>query len=105
MTIEQGRNPQAAQAQARKILNLYRDQLMSKANVVGVGVGYRPVNGSEAKEIAIVVMVTQKFPEKQLSDDDLVPGDLEGIRVEVREVGMLESQTKPSKKTDQIDHV
>jgi hypothetical protein len=88
----------SAHSEARKILNIHRDVLMSKANVIGVGIGFRPAKGSDERELAIVVMVSQKLPKSKLAKDDLIPQDLEGIRVDVREVGRLEPQTKGSEK-------
>jgi hypothetical protein len=91
---------QAAHSEARTILNLHRDDLMAKENVVGVGVGFRPVEGSDEREIAIVVMVARKLPKSKLADDDLIPQNLEGIRVDVREVGKLAAQTQSRRKSD-----
>lgn len=60
--------------------------LLAKANVVGVGVGYR--SGTE-REVALVVMVKQKLPRTQLREEDLLPGEIEGVPVDVRAVGEL----------------
>lgn len=83
---------QALHTQARKVLNNHRDELMGKANVVGIGVGYAPVKGEDSREIAIVVMVAQKLPKSRLKEEDLLPSELEGIPVDVREVGRLEAK-------------
>ena len=77
---------------ASAIKRAYQDELMSKANVVGVGVGYRTVGGQRTDDIALVVMVTRKVPRMQLEPHDLVPSEIEGIPVDVQEVGMLRAQ-------------
>jgi hypothetical protein len=50
-----------------------RSELMSKSNVVGVGVGKRSIGGQQTDELALVVMVSEKLPEVQLDKDDLIP--------------------------------
>ena len=60
--------------------------LLAKANVVGVGVGYR--SGTE-RELALVVMVKQKLPRAQLREEDLLPAEIDGVPVDVRVVGEL----------------
>jgi hypothetical protein len=60
---------------------------MRKENVVGVGVGLRMRRGTTTREVALVVMVSRKVPRAQLAEDDLVPGELDGVPVDVQEVG------------------
>jgi hypothetical protein len=66
-------------------------ELMSKPNVVGVGVGKRNVGGQQTDELALVVMVSKKLPEVQLDKADLIPRKIDGIPVDVREIGKLEA--------------
>ena len=40
----------------RRVRRAHEDELMSKANVVGVGVGYRQRGGEPTDELALVVM-------------------------------------------------
>lgn len=70
--------------QARRVSRGHAKQLMQKANVVGVGVGLAAAGG-----FAVVVMVNRKLPRDQLKPEDLLPPEIEGIPVEVREVGEL----------------
>jgi hypothetical protein len=37
--------------------------------------------------MALVVMVTQKMPVAQLADNDVLPQDLDGVRVDVQATG------------------
>jgi hypothetical protein len=80
--------PQDA-ARVMEVKRAYEDELLAKANVVGVGVGYRERGDQRTSEIALVVMVTQKLPPDQLAPDDLVPSSIEGVPVDVQEVGEI----------------
>lgn len=86
-----GSEGQAAEAtqRARAVKQAYQAELMSKANVVGVGVGYLTRRGQPTDEIALVVMVSQKLPPEQLSPADLLPRQIDGVRVDVQEVGAV----------------
>lgn len=63
---------------------------MSKANVVGVGIGRR--QGMQGEEMVLVVMVSRKVPRRQLHPEDIIPQEIEGVSVDVREVGELAAQ-------------
>lgn len=65
----------------------YVDMLMTKANVIGVALGYVKENGITLDEKGIVVMVTQKVPENQLPPKDRIPHELDGVRVDVQSFG------------------
>ena len=64
-------------------------ELLRKANVVGVGVGYRRQRGQPTDTVALVVMVSRKLPREQLAPEDLLPRELDGVPVDVQEVGEL----------------
>jgi hypothetical protein len=74
---------------ASEVKKAHQDELMSKANVVGVGLGYRTVGGRRTDDIALVVMVTKKVPRIQLHPLDIVPNEIDGIPVDVQEVGTI----------------
>lgn len=85
---------QDLQAQTEKIRSVrraYEKALMSKANVVGVGLGYRHHAGKRTDELALVVMVNKKVPLTQLTPEDVIPTKLEGVPVDVQEVGELKA--------------
>jgi hypothetical protein len=69
----------------------YESRLMQKANVTGVGIGYREQGGKLTDEIALVVNVTHKLPHDQLALEDLIPSEIEGVPVDVRETGEIRS--------------
>jgi hypothetical protein len=63
--------------------------LMRMANVVAVGVGYRQRGGQPTDEVAIVVSVSRKLPVAELRPGTGIPSRLEGVPVDVVEVGTL----------------
>lgn len=75
----------------KAVKETHLSELMSKSNVVGVGVGKRSIGGQQTDELALVVMVSEKLPEVQLDKNDLIPRQLDGIPVDVREIGKLEA--------------
>ncbi len=73
----------------RIIKSAHEADLMSKANVVGVGIGLRQRDGELTNEPVIVVSVVHKTPLSQLAPDDVIPRELEGVPVDVQAVGKL----------------
>lgn len=71
------------------VMQTYKQELLSKANVVGIAVGFRQKDGQPTNTLALVVMVKQKIPNSNLLVDDQLPTSLEGIQVDVQEVGEL----------------
>ncbi|GAB5493389.1 MAG: hypothetical protein Phog2KO_36040 [Phototrophicaceae bacterium] len=69
----------------------YIDDLMLKAHVVGVGVGLAKVEDEYTDELALVVLVDEKVPLEDLDEDDIIPEELEGVRVDVQETGVISS--------------
>ena len=65
--------------------NLQR--LLTRKNVVGVGVGYKESQGVLTDEVAVTINVAQKIPAAQLAESDQVPRDLDGVRTDVVETG------------------
>ena len=67
----------------------YADELMAKANVVGVAVGLVKEDGEYTQEPALVVMVSEKLPVAQLDPKDIIPRILDDVRVDVQEMGVF----------------
>lgn len=82
---------------ARQIKLEYEKILLAKANVVGVGVGYCFNTGQRTESIGLVVMVSRKMPLKQLRPEDVVPAEIEGVPVDVQEVGEINAQRSSRK--------
>lgn len=80
---------QAAYERARAVKRAHEDALMAKANVVGVGIGLKQRGGAAGGETALVVMVTRKVPTAQLAAKDVIPSELDGVPVDVQEVGEI----------------
>ena len=66
--------------------------LMRLAKVGAVGMGYLQVGGEPTYEIAIVVSVSRKLPVAELRPGTGIPSRLEGVPVDVVEVGTLHAQ-------------
>lgn len=82
-------DPQALTEQARAVKAAHQDNLMRKANVVGVGVGVRQRDGDYTNEIALIVFVRQKVPRDQLAREDRVPKAIDGVPVDVQQIGTV----------------
>ncbi len=76
-----------ARQRADAVRRAHQDELLVKANVVGVGVGLRQRAGSPTNEVALVVLVRRKVPAHQLAPEDRIPRAIDGVPVDVQEVG------------------
>jgi hypothetical protein len=85
-------NDQDRYEKLQAVKRAHEDELMRKANVVGVGVGVRQRHNTLTQELAIVVFVRRKVPQDQLAPGDLIPAEIEGVPVDVQEVGDLKAQ-------------
>jgi hypothetical protein len=74
---------------AEEVQQRYTNYLMSKANVVGVGIGFAFINGIPTEDVAVVVMVDHKLAPDEIAPEDRIPSRLEGVRVDVQETGMF----------------
>lgn len=73
------------------------EELLAKANVVGVGVGLRQRRNERLNEPALIVLVSKKVPRTQLAEADFVPDMLDGVPVDVQEIGFVRSHQAPLK--------
>ncbi len=78
-----------ATARAQTVKRTHGDELLGKANVVGVGVGYMRRGGLRTDEVGLVVLVRHKRPASELADADRVPAQIDGVPVDVQEVGEI----------------
>jgi len=85
-------NNQTAFEQAKAVKQAHEQELLAKPNVVGVGVGLRQQQGKFTDDVAIVVMVSQKKPSPQLKQEDVIPAEIDGVPVDVQEVGEFQAQ-------------
>lgn len=80
-------------AEVKAIKEKYQAELLQKANVVGVAIGYREKAGQITDQIALTVMVKKKVPLSQLDAKDVIPSEIEGVKVDVKEVGEIRALT------------
>lgn len=82
---------QIIQAQLR-----FQEELLARRNVVGVAVGYKETDGEMTDELALAVLVEEKKPAAQLTADDMIPKEINGMQTDVYEVGFIEAfQSSP----------
>ena len=67
-------------------------KLLAKANVVGVGIGFRQEKHHRTNDEVLVVMVEKKVPRSQLAPEDIIPGQIDGVPVDVQESGRIAPQ-------------
>jgi hypothetical protein len=73
----------------RAVKDRHGESLLEKENVVGLGIGYKEVEGQETGLLSLVVMVRKKESPSQLDATDLIPSEIEGVPVDVKEVGEI----------------
>lgn len=84
--------PDLDRARVSKQQNL--NNLITRRNVVGVGVGFKETSDGLTDELAVVVNVERKLPKAQLAESDAVPRNLDGVKTDVVETGrFLAGQT------------
>lgn len=79
--------------EARQVKQRYQAELLEKDNVVGVGIGLRQIAGVITDEVALIVMVKKKVEEDLLSLEEIIPQELEGVVVDVQEVGDIQASS------------
>lgn len=76
-------------AQLKQVQGVHVENLLSKRNVVGVGLGYKVSQGVQTGELSLVVSVTHKEDPSALTARDLVPKVVDGVKTDVVETGVL----------------
>ena len=80
---------QAEQNHAIEVKHRHEQELLRKANVVAVGVGYCTRGGLQTREICIIVSVKNKVLLSALDPKDVIPTEIEGVPVDVAETGPI----------------
>lgn len=75
---------QAALAEAR---TRHEAEILAYPNVVGVASGIKTKGGQPTGTACIVVYVSRKLPRSRLKKAELIPASLDGIPVDVVEIG------------------
>ena len=78
--------------QVMKIKTRYEKTLLKRANVVGIGVGFKEKDNKLTDQVALIVNVTEKKPLAELAAKDVIPSTLAGVATDVQEVGRFRAQ-------------
>jgi len=81
---------------ARTLLKKHSKELLSRANVVGTGVGFKTAEGKRTGTPSIICSVHRKVPSASLSPKDLVPSELGGVPTDVLETGRIRAFQAPT---------
>ncbi|MGH2545602.1 MAG: hypothetical protein ACRDHJ_01855 [Actinomycetota bacterium] len=76
-------------AQVVEIQEKYEGELLAHENVIGVAAGIQMTKGKPTGKRSLTVFVETKKPKAQLSKEDVVPGELDGIPTDVVETGPI----------------
>ncbi len=82
--------------EVRQAKTLHQSSLMTKPNVVGVGVGFKETQGKTTDELCVKVLVNRKLATDTLQTQELVPKAFDEIRTDVIEVGELRAFQTPT---------
>ncbi len=85
-------NQQETIERIQQVKAAHEAELMAKANVVGVGIGFRQQKQTRTDDVVLVVLVEKKVPRAQLAPKDIVPGQIDGVPVDVQESGRITPQ-------------
>jgi hypothetical protein len=88
MMATQDRTQQLIQ-KAAEVKDKYLDWLMRMPHVIGVGIGFAKKGGERTADVALIVMVDRKLPESDLNPQTVIPHQLDGVRVDVQEMGVF----------------
>ncbi len=75
-------------ARATLVQTKYIDMLLKIPHVIGVAVGLVKKDGVYTGVVGVVVMVDQKVPADSLTPQELIPNQLDGVPVDVQEIGV-----------------
>jgi hypothetical protein len=81
--------PDQAMQRILDVKRRHEPELLRKANVVAVGVGYCSRSGILTKEVCIVVSVKNKVALSELKPRDVIPAQIENVPVDVVETGEI----------------
>jgi hypothetical protein len=74
-------------ANQRDILRKHADELLSKPGVYAVGLGEKVSKGKRTGKKALICSIKQKKPLAQLTNEELIPQDVDGIPTDIVEIG------------------
>jgi hypothetical protein len=69
--------------QVRQVKEQHKGSILRKPNVVGVGYGYKVVDGARSGQLCLVALVREKVPRAALAPEDMVPPQVDGVATDV----------------------
>ena len=72
------------------VFSQHEAALMSFPNVIGVAEGIRAKGGKPTGERCLVVYVNRKIPKSKLRKMEILPREIDGVPIDVVEVGKVE---------------
>lgn len=96
--LPQAKPPQVVRAEFLPLVETqakYEAALLGRPNVVGVGLGHRYQRGISTGERAVTVLVHRKVDARYLAPTAVVPTELDGVRTDVQEVGLIRAGGGP----------
>ena len=75
-------------AKATLVQKKYTEMLLKIPHVMGVAVGLEKKNDAYTGDVCLVVLVDKKRPSDELAPQDLIPSELDGVHVDVQEIGV-----------------
>ena len=82
--------------QVNRVKEQYKESILAKDYVVGVGTGYKISHGRQTDRLAIITLVKEKIPQSGLPSQALVPQQLDGVTTDVIEVGDIHAFQSPT---------
>jgi len=76
--------------EVKRVKNRVEDRLLQIPGVNAVGIAPKVVGGQRTGELAITVFLTKKKPLHELSPEEVVPHEIEGIKTDVEEKGPIQ---------------
>ena len=80
------------EARLAQVLAHYEAELLRYPNVVGMAQGVRTMGGKSTGEPCIIIYVKRKIPSSKLDKSAILPTQVEGIPVDVVEIGEIVAQ-------------
>ena len=79
-------------------LKTQRENLLTKANVVATGIGYKVTKGKKTADLSIICSVKEKVATSNLSSVDRVPQTIDGIPTDVVATGPIRAFPSPTER-------
>ena len=74
----------------KAVLYANRDALLARPYVNAVAIGYKTVGGQRTEQLAILVSVSEKKPESELKEGEILPKLIQGCPTDVNEMEVVD---------------